>query len=95
MPTLKKFFCLLREFWKPISRASSKNLKYFQGKYLWSVTVVKPLSLRFTCSMSLLNSVDGVGSVGSWHRGCRGSSFGMGRVGRVGQENFGAGQKKK
>ena len=48
MPTLKKFFCLLREFWKPVSRASSKNLKYFQGKYLWSVTVVKPLSLRFT-----------------------------------------------
>ena len=45
--------------------------------------------------MSLLNSVDGVGSVGSWHRGCRGSSLGMGRVGRVGQENFGAGQKKK
>ena len=44
--------------------------------------------------MSLLNSVDGVGSVGSWHRGCRGSSFGMSRVGRVGQENFGAGQKK-
>ena len=43
--------------------------------------------------MSLLNSVDGVGSVDSWHRGCRGSSFGMGRVGRVGQENFGAVKK--
>ena len=44
--------------------------------------------------MSLLNSVDGVGSVDSWRRGCCESSFGMGRVGRVGQEIFGAGQKK-
>ena len=35
-----------------------------------------------------------MGRVDSWARGWRESSFGTGRVGRVGQESFGAGQKK-
>ena len=46
--------------------------------------------------MSLLNSLGGVGGVGSvsgWVRGWRESNFGRSRVGPVGPETFGAGQK--
>ena len=43
--------------------------------------------------MILLNSVVGVGSVGAWVRGWRGSNFGVGGMGGVGPLNFGIGQK--
>ena len=35
----------------------------------------------------------GVGSVGAWVRGWRGSNFGVGGMGGVGPLNFGIGQK--
>ena len=43
--------------------------------------------------MILLNGVSGVGSVGAWVRGWRGSNFGVGGMGGVGPLNFGIGQK--
>ena len=43
---------------------------------------------------SLLNSVGGVGLVGAWVRGWREPDFGVGRVGRLGPQNFDTDQKK-
>lgn len=42
----------------------------------------------------LLNSVGKVGRVGAWFNGWHVSNFDMGRVGRVGPQNFGTGQRK-
>ena len=40
----------------------------------------------------LLNSVGNVGKVGAWFNGWHVSNFDMGRMGRVGPQNFGTGQ---
>ena len=42
----------------------------------------------------LLNSVGNVGKVGAWFNGWHVSNFDMDRVGRVGPQNFGTGQRK-
>ena len=42
----------------------------------------------------LLNNVGNVGKVGAWFNGSHVSNFDMGRVGRVGPQNFGTGQRK-
>ena len=42
----------------------------------------------------LLNSVGNEGKVGAWFNGSYVSNFDMGRVGRVGSQNFGTVQRK-
>ena len=46
---LKMFLSAQIKFWKAVSRITSKNLRSFQGKYLWSSpALVNLLPLRFT-----------------------------------------------
>ena len=47
--TLKMLLSVEIKFWKAVSRTTFKNLRSFQGKYLWSSPVlVNLLPLRFT-----------------------------------------------
>ena len=59
-------------------------------EFLCSYTIVMLAHISFT---SLLNSVDGVGSVGAWFRGWNESNVDRGHVGRVSPKSFGVGQK--
>ena len=46
---LKMFLSAQIKFWKAVSRITSKNLRSFQGKYLWSSpALANLLPLRFT-----------------------------------------------
>ena len=46
--TLKMFLSVEVKFWKAVSRITFKNLGSFQGKYLWSISVlVNLMPLQF------------------------------------------------